>query len=410
MTANPPSSGDQKHLSGGPGGDSGRRQDVLAHAPDWVAPMIRLAIWRLVWVVIGVGVLIIAVLRARSLVSMLVIALFFGIAMLPAVNHLHRRWGWSRGRATATVLLGLFVFVAVMVFVLIPGLVDAAQRVGGQVPNWIDQINKTFNVSIDHGKPPAQINADLQAGIHKWVRDNAQNLLGIAGSTFGLVFQFFTIITFTCYFAAGGQNLLHAFLSRMPPERQQRAGWAWDNAVIQTGGYFYSRLLLLVANATLFFFVMVAVGVPWALSLPLSIFEAFAAEFIPVIGTYLGAAIPAIITLGLQGFVPALILIVWVVIYQQIENYFLSPKISAKTMELNGGVAFGAALAGGAIAGPMGAFMALPVAAMITSFVKHYAHPYPVVYHSAYDDPKPDVDDPKIPAPVATDPDPTSAN
>jgi len=214
----------------------------------------------------------------------------------------------------------------------------------------------------------------------------------VASSAFGLVFQFFTIVTFTCYFA-GGQNLLHAYLSRLPPERQQRAGWAWDNAVIQTGGYFYSRLLLLVANATLFFVVMVAVGVPWALSLPLSIFEAFAAEFIPVIGTYLGAAVPAIITLGLRGFVPAVILIVWVVIYQQIENYFLSPKISAKTMELNGGVAFGAALAGGAIGGPMGAFMALPVAAMITSLVKHYARPYPVVYHSAYDD-APASDDP----------------
>ncbi|HEY5184608.1 MAG TPA: AI-2E family transporter [Actinomycetes bacterium] len=370
-----------------------RREDALANAPDWVAPVIRAAIWRFVWVVIAVSVLIIAVLRARSLVSILVISLFFGIAMLPAVNHLHQRRGWSRGKATGAVLIGLFVFLAVMVFVLIPGLVDAANRVGAQVPGWIDQINKTLGVSIDNGRPPAQINTDLQTWIHKWVQTNAQQLLGLASNTVGLVFQFFTVITFTCYFAAGGQNLLHAFLGRLPPEKQQRAGWAWDNAVIQTGGYFYSRNLLMVANAILYFFVMVAVGVPWAVSLPLSIFQAFAAEFIPVIGTYLGAAIPAIITLGLRGFVPAVILIVWVVIYQQIENYFLSPKISAKTMELNGGVAFGAALAGGAIGGPMGAFMALPVAAMITSFVKHYAHQYPVVYHSAYDD-VPASDDP----------------
>ena len=55
-------------------------------------------------------------------------------------------------------------------------------------------------------------------------------------------------------------------------------------------------------------------------------------------------------------------------------NYFLSPRISAKTMEINGGVAFAAALAGSAITGPMGAFMALPVAAWITSFLKHYGH------------------------------------
>ena len=84
---------------------------------------------------------------------------------------------------------------------------------------------------------------------------------------------------------------------------------------------------------------------------------------------------------------PALILLVWTVIYQQAENYWLSPRLSAKTMEINGGVAFGSALAGGAIAGPMGAFMALPVAAWITSFVKHYGSSYPLVYHWAYDDP-----------------------
>jgi len=73
-----------------------------------------------------------------------------------------------------------------------------------------------------------------------------------------------------------------------------------------------------------------------------------------------------------------------VLIYQQAENYWLSPKISSNTMELNGAVAFGAALAGGAIAGPMGAFAALPVAALITSIVKNSGKTYDVVTSSKY--------------------------
>ena len=76
-------------------------------------------------------------------------------------------------------------------------------------------------------------------------------------------------------------------------------------------------------------------------------------------------------------------------IYQQIENYWLSPRLSSKTMELNGALAFGAALAGGAIAGPMGAFMALPIAALITAFISNYRTPHEVVYHSEFEDPKP---------------------
>jgi len=93
-----------------------------------------------------------------------------------------------------------------------------------------------------------------------------------------------------------------------------------------------------------------------------------------------------------QGLVPALILLVWVLIYQQVENYYLSPKISANTMEINGGVAFGSALAGGAIAGPMGAFVALPVAALITSIIKNTGKTYEVVYQSNYESVEPGSD------------------
>jgi predicted PurR-regulated permease PerM len=178
----------------------------------------------------------------------------------------------------------------------------------------------------------------------------------------------------------------------VPPGRQERLGWAWDTAITQTGGYFYSRLLLMIVNGGLFFFVMLLVGVPWLIALPLSVFEGFVAEFIPAVGTYIGAAVPVLVTAGLQGLAPAAILIVWTVVYQQIENYWLSPRVSAHTMEINGGIAFGSALAGGAIAGPMGAFMALPIAALVTSFLKNFSRTYPLVYRSPYDDPVPEDD------------------
>jgi len=161
-------------------------------------------------------------------------------------------------------------------------------------------------------------------------------------------------------------------LSWFKPSTQERLGWTIDKSVEEVGGYLYSRLLLTLINGLGFFAVMVAVGVPFGLAIPLAIFGAFVSEFIPNIGTYLGAAIPIALTLALQGLVPALIVLGYALVYQQIENYWLNPKISAKTMELNGGLAFGAALAGGALFGPMGAFMALPVAALIYSFIKNY--------------------------------------
>ena len=97
----------------------------------------------------------------------------------------------------------------------------------------------------------------------------------------------------------------------------------------------------MIINGGLFFFAMLLVGVDWTIALPMAIFEGFVAEFIPAIGTYIGAAVPILLTWGLEGLTAAAALLVWTLIYQQLENYFLSPKISARTMEINGGIAFG---------------------------------------------------------------------
>jgi predicted PurR-regulated permease PerM len=145
-------------------------------------------------------------------------------------------------------------------------------------------------------------------------------------------------------------------------------------------------MILMVINGSGFFFTMVLVGLPVLFAIPLAIFAGFVSEFIPAVGTYIGGAIPVLLTLAVEGVAQALVVLGYVLIYQQIENYWLSPKLSAKTMTLNGGVAFGAALAGGAIGGPMGAFMALPVAALITSFLSHYRTPQDVIYQSIYGD------------------------
>jgi predicted PurR-regulated permease PerM len=337
-----------------------------------------------VGVVLTVSVLVFALVQARGLVSMLIISLFFGIALDPGVTWLSRKYGWHRGVATGAIFAALALFVVVMIFVLIPAIVQVSDRIATQLPGWLNSAEDTFNITIGDGEH-TDVGREFKDAATQWAEASWQSILGFAGSAFGLVFQSFTIAMFTFYFAADAPKIRDSMLRRLTPERQERLGWAWDTAVQQTGGYFYSRLLLMLINGGLFFIAMLLVGVPWVVALPMSVFEGFVAEFIPAIGTYLGAAVPVLVTLGLVGLGPAVALIVWTVIYQQVENYFLSPKISARTMELNGGVAFGAALAGGAIGGPMGAFMALPIAAWITSFLEQFSHTYPLTYRSKYD-------------------------
>jgi predicted PurR-regulated permease PerM len=209
-------------------------------------------------------------------------------------------------------------------------------------------------------------------------------MLGLASSGVGVLFDVTVVSMFAFYFAADYPGIERALLSRLPPDRQCAYAWASEVSIRQTGGYFYSRLLLTLIKAVLGLCVMLILGLPMAFALPLAVFMGFASQFIPAIGTYIGAAIPILTVLVVQGPARAALLLVWVVLYQWVENILLSPRLSAKTMEINGAAALGATLAGGAVAGPMGAFMALPFAALITTVLKNTGPKYDVVSPSRH--------------------------
>jgi predicted PurR-regulated permease PerM len=101
-------------------------------------------------------------------------------------------------------------------------------------------------------------------------------------------------------------------------------------------------------------------------------------QFLPVVGTYIAGVLPVVITF-LDSPLKALIVIAFIVVYQQIENYFFAPRITARTMELHPAVAFGAALAGAAALGPAGAILALPAAAMAQAILSEWGTRHDVI-------------------------------
>jgi predicted PurR-regulated permease PerM len=140
----------------------------------------------------------------------------------------------------------------------------------------------------------------------------------------------------------------------------------WNLAIDKTGGYLYSRALLAGLSALFHWIVFQAVGTPAPVALALWV--GLMSQFLPVVGTYLAGALPIVLTLIDSPFT-ALIVGIAILFYQQIENYVFAPRITARTMELHPAIAFGAAIAGGAAIGPVGAVLALPAAAMIQALI-----------------------------------------
>ncbi len=348
------------------------------------------SMWTMVLVVLVTLAGLWALAEARSLVGLVVVSMFFALALVPGVNHLHHKFGWRRGAAVAVIYGVGAAAVVLMVGFLIPAIGDFAERLDESGAQWLgdldDWLTRNLNVDLYDQSGAATASADVASSVDTWSDGAFGSFLSVASSGAGLVFSLATIAMFTFYFAADFPRLLRSFLSWFRPEAQERLGWTIDEAIRQTGGYFYSRLLLMAINGIGFLVTMLLVGVEATLAVPLALFGSFVSVFIPAIGTYIGGAVPILLTLAVEGLAAALIVLAYVLVYQQIENYWLSPRLSAKTMTLNGGLAFGAALGGGALFGPMGAFMALPITALITSFIVNYRHAHEIAYTSSYDD------------------------
>jgi predicted PurR-regulated permease PerM len=348
--------------------------------PPWVLSAIKQGI---VWAIGGVLLTLAALWflgEVRELIRYLAIATLLWLALEPAVIWLHERHGWRRGSATGLLLLVVLLAIVLFAVGVASILSREANRVIDDLPQYVDKLNDftqdAFDTTVISADQRAEA-ANAVENIREYLTRHMDEVLGGAASVLGGIFTLFTIGLFTFYLTANGPGVRRALLSRLPPAKQERARFAWETAIRQVGGYLYSRLLLAAINAFFMFVTLLIVGSPFAFAL--AVFEGLVAEFIPIVGTYIAGAVPVVIVLAEVGPVAALIVVIEIVVYQQIENYFLSPRISAKTMELNAGVAFGAAIAGGSVGGFIGAFFALPIAATIQAFISQYSQRYEVV-------------------------------
>ena len=358
-----------------PGGAVVLDQPVVdSHMPKWLPKAMVTAIL-LVATALGAWQVI---KTLKALIVWLVISLFLSFALEPAVNWLGER-GWRRGVATGLLLLGLFVLGVVLIASMIPLVIQQVRDLIENVPGYIEQANKLsmrwFNYEISSDRLVEQLK-NVNVSLADYAGNLAGNVLGVGAAVLGAIFQTFTIGLFTFYLVADGPRLRRTVCSFLTPERQREVLWAWNVAVQKTGGYLYSRLLLAIVSATATFVVLTVVGVPFAL--PLALYTGLLSQFIPVVGTYLAAIVPLLVAL-LDDPVKALIVAVYFVVYQQLENYVLSPRITARTMQLHPAVAFGAAIAGGSLMGAMGAFLALPAAAIVQAGLSTYLKRHDVV-------------------------------
>jgi predicted PurR-regulated permease PerM len=309
---------------------------------------------------------------------LLVISLFIALAIEPGTNRLARR-GMSRGLATSLILAAVAIvtigFVAVMGALVADQAGELADNRDGYVTDVVAFINDNFGTSIDADEVIDSLD-DPDGPVRDFLNSQADRAIQLGVSALSTLFQALSILLFTFYLAADGPRLRRTICSWLRPQRQRVVLDVWELAVEKTGGYLSSRAILALVSSFLHWIAFQAIGTPAPIALALWV--GVISQFLPVIGIYVAGALPILLTV-VDTPIKGLFVLGFIVVYQQIENFLIAPRITAQKMQLHAGVAFASAIIGGAVLGPTGAILGLPAAAVIQGVLSSVGERYEVV-------------------------------
>ena len=317
-----------------------------------------------------------------GILRIILISQFIALALEPGVNWLAGR-GWRRGVATGALMAGIAIVAVLVLLSILPTLISELAGLIAELPNSLAKLGERLGLDVSASKIE-EVLQNERTDLAALAADLAGNALELTASLLGTIGNISVIALLSFYLTAEAPKLRRTLMALLPRRQQLEMLRLWEISTEKIGGYLYSRALMGLISGLASYAMLRLLGVPFAA--PLSIFVGFVSQFVPVVGTYIAYALPVLVALGTKGLPPALILVGFATIYQQLENLFISPRLSARTMQLHPAVAFVAAMIGGALGGASAAFLALPIAAIFQAFGSTFLTRYEVVDSSLTQD------------------------
>ena len=314
----------------------------------------------------------------RHFLFLILLSWLFAVALEPGIRWLMAR-GRSRGVSAAivgggallvTLLLGLIF--GKLFFDQIASFVKSVPDTATSLIHWV---NGRFGTKVSTTSLTSKLNLS-QSNIQTWAGTLSGGVLSIVGSLASVAFDLMTVVVFGFYFAGDGPNFFRTLATGMSPRRQKVFVTVTDITTAKTGGYVVSKIILAGLSSLFHGIFFALIGVPYWL--PFALLVGVTAQFIPMVGTYIGIALPVLATVFVSPW-KAIAIVAFATVYQQIESYFFTPRVSAKTMDVNPAIALAAVFVGAAIWGPLGALIGIPLAAAGVSILQTYRRSYDLV-------------------------------
>lgn len=306
--------------------------------------------------------LIQAVAQLDTVLTLLLVAFVLTLSLNPLVELLIRR-GVRRGGAVSIVFLGVVLLFTLVGIVVVPTVTQQGAELAIKAPTYIDEL--LANPWLQDLDQHYQVIAKIQDEINKRLLDGnflSQVFGGVLGAGIALasgIFSTLTVLILTLYFLASLPALKSAVYALIPSSRRPRVMSLSEEVMRRVGNYAIGQVTVAAVNAVFSYLMMLIVGIPYAAVL--AVMVGFLG-LVPMVGATLGAVFVATVALFDEPR-KAIIAIIYYIVYQQLENYAVMPRIMQRTVSVPGAVTIVAALTGGALLGMLGALIAIPAAA-----------------------------------------------
>ena len=300
--------------------------------------------------------------RLTTVLTLVVVAFFLVLTLNPLVEFLTRR-GLGRGGAVTLVFAGVVAVFTLLGLVVVPPVVSQGTDLAQKAPDYLDHILKSnFIRDLDRhygvvDKIQAEFNKRLTDG--NFLSQVFGGVLGVGAAVIGGIFQAFTVLVLTLFLLASFPRVKQGAYAIVPASRRPRVISLSEEIMRRTGSYAIGQVAVATINAICSWIMMMIVGIPYAAVLAVAV--GFLG-LIPMVGATAGASVVCLVAVFDEPK-KAVIALIYYVVYQQLENYVVAPRIMQRTVSVPGAVTVVAALAGGTLLGVLGALLAIPVAA-----------------------------------------------
>ena len=326
-------------------------------------------IMRVLLIVILVAVTLEVIWIARHVLAWVVVALFLALALDPMVGWIQRRGKLGRGPAIGVAYLIILIAIAAVGASFIPKLIDEVNGFVQALPGYVEDLTHGRG-RLGFLETKYQVVEKVQDAVNN---GGAKKLLGLSGaalsvtkSVITLIAATVTIVFLTFFMLLEGRDWVERVYSLFPEQSRPRWRRVGHDIYRTVGGYVTGNILISVIAGATMTVVLLIMGVPYAVALGLLV--AFL-DLIPLAGATVAGIIVTVV--AFLHTVPAgIVVLVFVIVYQQVENHFLQPVIYGRTVQLSPLAVLVSVLVGAELAGILGALAAIPVAGAIQVIVR----------------------------------------